>query len=69
MFACKLFMEGFTLYMHLKYSFLFFYFHRDAVLPVTCGAFLLYFGTCTQGTQHPDVKRISQSVSRVCKKR
>lgn len=40
----------------------FFHFHRDAVLPVTCGAFLMFFGICTQGTQHPDAKQMSQSV-------
>lgn len=47
----------------------YFHFYRDAVLPVTCGAFGMYFGTCTQGPQHPDVKQMSQSVSCVRKKR
>lgn len=42
---------------------------RDAILPVTCGVFVMYCGTCTQECQHPDVKQMSQHVSCVCKKR
>ena len=44
-------------------------FCRNVCLLVTCGAFLMYYGTCTQDTQLPDMNCMNQSVPCACKKR